>query len=85
MKKRLLSVALAVVMVICLVGCGTTYQEALLLARLACFCKTEIMVGEKCTRKAVPERLHNGVAYALVQLVFYDYDTNNCILTDWRY
>lgn len=28
MKKRLLSVALAVVMVFCLVGCGTTYQEA---------------------------------------------------------
>lgn len=28
MKKRLLSVALAVVMVVCLVGCGTTYQEA---------------------------------------------------------
>ncbi len=28
MKKRILSVALAVVMVVCLVGCGTTYQEA---------------------------------------------------------
>lgn len=28
MKKRLLSVALAVVMAVCLVGCGTTYQEA---------------------------------------------------------
>lgn len=28
MKKRLLSVALAVVMVVYLVGCGTTYQEA---------------------------------------------------------
>ena len=28
MKKRLLSVVLAVVMVFCLVGCGTTYQEA---------------------------------------------------------
>lgn len=28
MKKRLLSVALAVAMVVCLVGCGTTYQEA---------------------------------------------------------
>lgn len=28
MKKRILIVALAVVMVICLVGCGTTYQEA---------------------------------------------------------
>lgn len=28
MKKRLLIVALAVVMVVCLVGCGTTYQEA---------------------------------------------------------
>lgn len=28
MKKRLLSVALAVAMVACLVGCGTTYQEA---------------------------------------------------------
>ena len=27
-KKRLLSVALAVVMVVCLAGCGTTYQEA---------------------------------------------------------
>lgn len=26
-KKRLLIVALAVVMVVCLVGCGTTYQE----------------------------------------------------------
>ena len=28
MKKRILSVALSVVMVVCLVGCGTTYQEA---------------------------------------------------------
>lgn len=28
MKKRLLSVALAVVMAVCLVGCGTAYQEA---------------------------------------------------------
>lgn len=28
MKKRLLSMVLAVVMVVCLVGCGTTYQEA---------------------------------------------------------
>ncbi len=28
MKKRLLSVVLAVAMVFCLVGCGTTYQEA---------------------------------------------------------
>lgn len=28
MKKRLLSVALAAVMVVCLEGCGTTYQEA---------------------------------------------------------
>lgn len=28
MKKRLLSVALAVVMAVCLAGCGTTYQEA---------------------------------------------------------
>ena len=28
MKKRLLTVALAVVMVVCLVGCGTTYQDA---------------------------------------------------------
>lgn len=28
MKKRILIVALAVVMVVCLVGCGTTYQEA---------------------------------------------------------
>lgn len=28
MKKRILSVALAAVMVVCLVGCGTTYQEA---------------------------------------------------------
>lgn len=28
MKKRLLIVALAVVMAVCLVGCGTTYQEA---------------------------------------------------------
>lgn len=28
MKKRLLSVALAVAMVVCLVGCGTTYQGA---------------------------------------------------------
>lgn len=28
MKKRLLVVALAVVMVVCLAGCGTTYQEA---------------------------------------------------------
>ena len=28
MKKRLLSVALAVVMVVCLLGCDTTYQEA---------------------------------------------------------
>lgn len=28
MKKRLLSVTLAVVIVVCLVGCGTTYQEA---------------------------------------------------------
>lgn len=27
-KKRILSVALAVAMVVCLVGCGTTYQEA---------------------------------------------------------
>lgn len=29
MKKRLLSVALAVVMMVYLVGCGTTYQEAM--------------------------------------------------------
>lgn len=28
MKKRILTVALAVVMAVCLVGCGTTYQEA---------------------------------------------------------
>ena len=28
MRKRLLSVVLAVAMVVCLVGCGTTYQEA---------------------------------------------------------
>lgn len=28
MKKRLLSVALAVVMVVCLVGCGNTYQKS---------------------------------------------------------
>lgn len=28
MKKRLLTVALAVVMAVCLAGCGTTYQEA---------------------------------------------------------
>lgn len=28
MKKRLLSVVLAVVMAVCLVGCGTTYQGA---------------------------------------------------------
>lgn len=28
MKKRLLSVALAVAMAVCLDGCGTTYQEA---------------------------------------------------------
>lgn len=28
MKKQLLSVTLAVAMVVCLVGCGTTYQEA---------------------------------------------------------
>ena len=28
MKKRLLTVALAVVMAVCLTGCGTTYQEA---------------------------------------------------------
>lgn len=28
MKKQILSVALAVVMAVCLVGCGTTYQEA---------------------------------------------------------
>lgn len=28
MKKRLLSVALAVVIAVCLVGCSTTYQEA---------------------------------------------------------
>lgn len=28
MKKRILSVALAVVMAVCLAGCGTTYQEA---------------------------------------------------------
>lgn len=28
MKKQILIVALAVVMVVCLVGCGTTYQEA---------------------------------------------------------
>lgn len=28
MKKRILSVALAVAMAVCLVGCGTTYQEA---------------------------------------------------------
>ena len=28
MKKRIVSVALSVVMVVCLVGCGTTYQEA---------------------------------------------------------
>jgi len=27
-KKRILIVALAVVMAVCLVGCGTTYQEA---------------------------------------------------------
>ena len=26
--KKILSVALAVVMVVCLVGCGTTYQDA---------------------------------------------------------
>lgn len=28
MKKRILIVALAVVMAVCLAGCGTTYQEA---------------------------------------------------------
>lgn len=28
MKKRILRVALAVVMAVCLAGCGTTYQEA---------------------------------------------------------
>lgn len=28
MKKRFLSVALAVVMAVCLVGCSTTYQDA---------------------------------------------------------
>ncbi len=28
MEKRLLTVALSVVMSVCLVGCGTTYQEA---------------------------------------------------------
>ena len=28
MKKQLLIVALAIIMVVCLVGCGTTYQEA---------------------------------------------------------
>lgn len=28
MKKRLLGVALAVVMAVCLAGCGATYQEA---------------------------------------------------------
>lgn len=28
MKKQLLSVALSAVMSVCLVGCGTTYQEA---------------------------------------------------------
>lgn len=28
MNQRLLSVALAVAMAVCLVGCGTTYQEA---------------------------------------------------------
>lgn len=28
MKKMVLSMALAVAMVVCLVGCGTTYQEA---------------------------------------------------------
>ena len=28
MKKRILIVVLAVVMAVCLVGCGTTYQEA---------------------------------------------------------
>lgn len=28
MKKRLLIAALAIMMVVCLVGCGTTYQEA---------------------------------------------------------
>lgn len=28
MNKRLLSVVLVVVMVVCLVGCGTTYQQA---------------------------------------------------------
>lgn len=28
MKKRLLSVVLSAVMAVCLVGCGTTYQEA---------------------------------------------------------
>lgn len=28
MKKRILSVVMAVVMVVCLAGCGTTYQEA---------------------------------------------------------
>lgn len=27
-KKRLLSVVLAVAMMVCLVGCGTTHQEA---------------------------------------------------------
>lgn len=28
MKKRILSIAFAVVMAVCFVGCGTTYQEA---------------------------------------------------------
>lgn len=28
MKKRILSVALVVVMMVCLAGCGTTYQNA---------------------------------------------------------
>lgn len=28
MKKRLLNVTLVVALVVCLVGCGTTYQEA---------------------------------------------------------
>lgn len=28
MKKQILTMALAVVMAVCLVGCGTTYQEA---------------------------------------------------------
>ncbi len=28
MKKQLLTMALAVVMAVCLAGCGTTYQEA---------------------------------------------------------